>query len=263
MRSVVASDYDGTLNQGGISADTVEMIRKFQAEGNLFGIVTGRDYIGGFQMFQRENLFPFDFIISHNGAAAYDSEGNILFSQSVNGNMAWRGSTLVQELVKTCLEMTGDCCGVAFEKSKLNFHPDSLKGVEVDVSVYSPLSALQNVKEFNMANARCETEEQAAQVVGVLRVEFGDLLNPSQNGRHIDISPGGVDKCTGIARYAEIMNIPLSNVWTAGDNYNDISMLKRYHGCAMTSGVKAAAQAAEHICASVGDVIKIVLEQNA
>lgn len=59
MKSVVASDYDGTLHQGGISADVVEMIRRYRAAGNLFGVVTGRDYAGGFQMFRQENRFPF------------------------------------------------------------------------------------------------------------------------------------------------------------------------------------------------------------
>ena len=262
MRSIVASDYDGTLKQGEkISADTVEMIQKFRKEGHLFGIVTGRDYVGGFQMFKRENQFPFDFVISHNGAVAYDSEGNVLFSQSVNGNMPWGESTLVQELVKTILEMTGRRCGVAFEKSRLDFHPDSLKGMEVDGSVYSPLSALQNVKEFNLANAACATAEQAAQVVAVLNAEFGEVLNPTQNGSCIDISARGVDKCTGVARYAEIMNVPLSNIWTAGDNYNDIPMLKKYHGCAMTRGVESAARVAEHVCDTVDDVIKIALQR--
>lgn len=261
MTYIVASDYDGTLNQGGISEHTVKMIKSFQSKGHLFGVVTGRDYVNGFRHFKQENLFPFDFIITHSGAAAFDSQGNVLFAQSVNGNMEWRGTTLVQALVTKCLEMTGNPCGIAFEETRLDFHPDSLKGLDVDSSVYSPISVLQNVKGFNLANAICDTPEHAAQVVESLREEFGDLLNPLQNNRCIDISPAGVDKCTGIAKYAEFMNIPLGNIWTAGDNYNDISMLKAYHGCAMTSGVKAAAQVAEHICDNVGDVINVVMDQ--
>ena len=260
MIKIVASDYDGTLIQDGrISSDTVEMIRKFQAQGHLFGVVTGRDYVIGFQLFKQENAFPFDFIISHNGAVAYDREGKVLFTQSVNGDLKWHETTLVQRLVEMCLKMTGNHCGIAFEKSRLKFHPDSLKGMDVDASIYSPLSALQNVRDFNMANARCDTEKHAAQVVEALKKEFGDLLNLSQNGRYIDISSGGVDKSTGIARYAEIMHVSLDNIWTAGDNYNDVPMLQKYHGCAMSSGVESAAQAAEYVCDSVGDVIKIAL----
>lgn len=108
--------------------------------------------------FGRRIDFLFDFVVSHNGAVAYDSEGNVLFSQAVNGNMKWRNSTLVQELVKICLQETGRHCGVAFEKSRIYFHPDSLKRKEVDNSFYSPLSALQQVEEFN-ANASCKNEE--------------------------------------------------------------------------------------------------------
>ena len=80
---IVATDYDGTLRQGEVSEDTVDMIRQFRAAGHLFGVVTGRTYENGYAVFRKQNLFPFDFIISHNGAVGYDEEGNILFARSV------------------------------------------------------------------------------------------------------------------------------------------------------------------------------------
>ena len=41
---ILASDFDGTLNHGGISQRSRDAIAAFRAAGNLFGIVTGRDY---------------------------------------------------------------------------------------------------------------------------------------------------------------------------------------------------------------------------
>ena len=40
---IIASDFDGTLNHHGISEADKNAINKFRAEGNKFGIVTGRD----------------------------------------------------------------------------------------------------------------------------------------------------------------------------------------------------------------------------
>jgi len=39
---IIASDYDGTLNEGGMDEEKRLAIRKWQEAGNLFGIVSGR-----------------------------------------------------------------------------------------------------------------------------------------------------------------------------------------------------------------------------
>lgn len=261
MRKIMASDYDGTLNQGGISSETIEAIKKWQRKGNLFGIVTGRDFVNGFEYFTKEFSFPFDFIISHNGAVAVDCHANVLCSRSAEANIPWNQSTLLQELIKDCLELSKNRCGVSFEKTRLDFHPDSLKGIAVRDDFFSPLSVLKEVERFNLANAICDNDEEAAFVTKCLREKYGAYVNPIQNGRCIDISPAGVDKCTGIDSYAEYMRVEFDNIWTAGDNYNDISMLKKYHGCAMTSGVESAREAAEYVCDSVADAIETALKK--
>ncbi|MBR2972716.1 MAG: HAD hydrolase family protein, partial [Clostridia bacterium] len=97
-----------------------------------------------------------------------------------------------------------------------------------------------------------------ARVCENLKSEF-DGINPTQNGRCIDITAVGVGKASGIATLAQIMKVDEENIWTAGDNYNDIDMLLKYHGCAMESGVDAAKKAAGCTCNAVADVIKMIL----
>ena len=75
---ILASDYDGTLCQGSqISENTIGKINEFRQNGHLFGVVTGRDYTNGFNYFKSNNNFPFDFIITSNGASACDKNGDI------------------------------------------------------------------------------------------------------------------------------------------------------------------------------------------
>lgn len=57
------------------------------------------------------------------------------------------------------------------------------------------------------------------------------------------------------------MGIAHENIWTAGDNFNDVTMLENFHGCAMSHGVEEAITAAEYVCDNVADVIKIILEK--
>ena len=153
----------------------------------------------------------------------------------------------VSRLVARSLELTGNPCGVSFEKTRLDFRPgDSLDGIK-------------NVTEFVSSNILCDTEEYAAEVCEILKKEF-DGINPTQNGRCIDITAAGVGKASGIATLAQIMGVAEENVWTAGDNYNDIDMLLKYHGCAMESGVEAAKKAAEYTCDTVADVIKMIMD---
>ena len=51
------------------------------------------------------------------------------------------------------------------------------------------------------------------------------------------------------------MGVARKDIWSAGDNYNDIAMLAPYHGCAMANGVQAAKDAAEYVCKDIADVI--------
>lgn len=68
-----------------------------------------------------------------------------------------------------------------------------------------------------------------------------------------------MNKGLSVARYGEIAGVARENIWTAGDNYNDIDMLKAFHGCAMATGVQAAKDVAEFVCADLAAVIDRIL----
>lgn len=242
MKYILATDYDGTLRQGGeVSKENREYIEKFRAKGHLFGVVSGRDFVYGYNQFKEKDKFPFDFVIMSGGALACDGDGNILFAQTVK--------TSAHKLVARCLELTGNPCGISFEKSRIDFRPgDTLENIK-------------NVTEFVSSNVLCDTEEYAAEVCTILKKEF-DGITPTRNGRCIDITALGVDKAVGIELLAAMFNVPNENVWTSGDNYNDITMLEKYHGCAMTNGVDKAKESAKYVVDSIADVIKMILQEN-
>ena len=256
---IIASDYDGTLRIDNKISDTViDAIKKFRSKGNLFGIVTGRSYDNGYEVFKGEGI-PFDFIVMCGGSSACDKDGNILFANYAKGDAKINGSTLAEQYVKRCFELTKSPCGISLENMFYRFHPDLSDGGVVNGRKYVAHTDVKKIGNFVMCNAICDNAEEAGKVVEILKKEFGEYLNPQQNRRCIDCPPPGVNKATGLVKLAEILEVDKENIFTVGDNYNDIDMLKAFKSCAISTGVEGIKKYADYICDDVADVVSIVL----
>lgn len=264
MKYIIATDFDGTLYQykdgsHGINEKTVNAIKEFRKNGNLFGVVTGRSYKWAYPVFKQQNAFEFDYILSDNGAQCVDKDGNFVFSNRIK---AYKG--FAKDYVTAVLGF-GDCveeAGLCFEKERYNF--EILKPDGDDY--YNPYSllddeALSECDEFVMVNAVCKDDESAAALKEMLSEKFGEYLCPAQNGRCLDITANGVNKASGIKQYAEIMGVDADNIYSAGDNYNDIVMVKAFHGCAVDNAVQDLKDVAEYIVEDVGDIVNMILSE--
>lgn len=247
---ILATDYDGTLSRGGISEGDRQAIIRFREEGNLYGVVTGRDFGGIYPTLSGEHGVPFDFIIVMNGAMAVDRNGDILYERSADG-------CILPELIQTVKDICGYPTGCAMGKNRCEFNADLPEGNEK----FTPLAFAGKISEFTMANTRCATEDEAAHAVEILRERFGGYVNPLQNGVCIDIPPVGVDKGTGVADYASLMGVPHDKIWTAGDNYNDLAMLTRFRGCAMANGVQAVKEVSKGVYPDIASIVAEMLEE--
>ena len=71
---VLASDFDGTLyvKDKDVVIKNVEAIRRFMKQGNLFGIVTGRNY-SNIKVLLNEYEIPYHYLICLDGAKIFDS----------------------------------------------------------------------------------------------------------------------------------------------------------------------------------------------
>ncbi len=254
---ILASDYDGTLNRGGISARDLEAVERFREAGNVFVIVSGRD--GHMYEYECKGRIKLDYVLGMNGGivtiADGDRAGEIVVCDMVknNGCIRW----IAEHIAKNY----GEFLGCAIMLDRVTFHggyPDGL--IDGDGKVkYAPLAEADRIGEFSMLNSRCETEELTAKCVAEINEKWGTVVNATQNGVCIDIPPAGMDKGAGVARLASMLGVPDDNIWCVGDNYNDISMIKRFHGCCVENGVPALKAAAEGIYPSVADVIDHIM----
>ncbi len=249
---ILGSDFDGTLNRGGISPRDREAVARFRAAGNLFGIVTGRDYYMTHTL--RDEGLAVDFVLAFNGAMliAGDGEraGDILWSRSE------KNGGVIRWVAEHMGQVYGSPLGCVFLKNRTTFHGACPDGSEK----YAPLSAADPMAEYTMLNTWCRTEELAARCVREILDRFGpQAVNPIRNGVCIDIPPVGVNKGEGMARFARERGVPDDCVFCAGDNVNDVAMIARFRGCAVENAAPEAKAAAEAVYPDVAAIIERIM----
>lgn len=252
MKYIIATDYDGTLFQyhkGGISEKVVKAIREFRSKGNLFGVVSGRCYKWTYPVFKKEGLFDFDFIISNGGAQCCDINGDFIFSDKISK------SGFARSFVEKLFSMGAEECGITFEKSRFNFSPSLPDGE----GAYSPFSSLDSCNEVSSAHGVFCDSDEAVKAENILLAEFSDIINIARNDRCLDVTAKGVNKATGIGKYAGIMGVSYENIYVAGDNYNDLPMIKAYHGCAVSNAVDELKKSAEYVLDDLSELVEIIL----
>ena len=174
-------------------------------------------------------------------------------------NKDYQGNSLAYDLINLCFDLSERTCAISCIKKRLDFHPQYPYGKE---GQYCSVAELEKLDEFVSASVECVSEQHAENVVKEITKVYGNFVNPMQNGRFIDITPKCINKATGIAQLADCLGIEHDNIWTAGDNYNDMNMVEKYHGCAMTKGVDQLKNVAEYVCDNVEKVIEIIMEHN-
>lgn len=119
---------------------------------------------------------------------------------------------------------------------------------------------LKENQEINQSHIRFLNEEDASAETARLRGLLGACVNPQQNGRIMDIPPAGMDKAEGVRRMAERYGISQGDIYAAGDQYNDASMVETFHGFAMAHGVDALKIKAESVVKDVAEAVRIILQ---
>lgn len=237
---IICTDYDGTLNHGGITLEKLEAIKKWREEGNLFCIVSGRQK--EFYSELAENNIPFDFLLACNGAVITDKDYNIVSDVRCNENIG-------NELAQFCFSL--ECpfvffCGDEFLRIKNKAFPEE-RGID-----YDPDKILTS---FNQMSTACRDFNEAARVTALIGERYGKYLNPLQNGTCIDIVPVGMDKAQGIYRLLGLVGGKKEDVIAVGDNVNDEAMIKEFYSYAMENGVESIKKVADRITVSIENLI--------
>ena len=245
---LIGSDYDGTLNHGGIDEEKLEAIRRWRQAGNIFGVVSGRgpDFLTELTEKLGDN---FDFYASCNGGVAVDAKGAPLFDyrcEDVDARafvadlLAW-GAPLAYVNVDDACFMVGNAA--------------TTERVDYMVEEMPDLPYFQKMAVF------LPGPDEAGALAAKVRAKYGDRVNPLQNWWCVDIAPYGVDKATGLRRLAIHFGVAEENIIAVGVNLNDAAMVGAFRSYAMAQGSEELKAIATFVTESVTDLINKELEE--
>ena len=246
---IIASDYDGTLRRHrGIEQKDRDAIKEWRNNGNLFGIVTGRDQPFIKSVTDEDNL-EVDFLIIYNGADIYEFKG-----KQANLIKRMPGQTgRLYELLPLILRKSGDWADfVTPDRSYYVTYKDEPASSK---SSWVKNEALKDINEFIQIYSLYKTEEEALEIARRLNDGFNDAVSPLVNGSWLNVAPSGVTKASGVWEYAKLKSVGKEDIFTIGDSYNDLAMIKEFNGFTVDNGAEALKKAARAVYSGVWELI--------
>ena len=241
---LIASDYDGTFtNRGGVDDARRQAVARWQAAGNKFGIVSGRSIDFLPSTLERDGV-RCDYFIANNGAVITDGTGSILTETHCDGSIA-------PTLIRAMFELGCPHASVTTD-FPCTVYP-ALR--EPKVGRYT-LEDLPTIAYFHQISTVLPTFEEAARVTAEIAKQFGEWVNPLQNGICIDVVPAGIDKAEGIRSLLALRKIEESDVIAVGDNVNDAAMISAFPAYAVENAVDSIKKLAGRTVADLTELIE-------
>ena len=208
---MLVSDYDQTfyLNDEDIEKNK-QAVAKFRKAGNIFVIATGRSYLDFFNKLEIYN-FEYDYLIINHGATILDADNNILANFPMNNEII---SKLKKDLqLNKALE--NFCC------SKLKSRTDF------------------DHKDLTKINIKYKNKEIANSINLNINKNYSDYVNSYHVAdKLIEIIAAQTNKSYAINLLSKKLNLPKKTIYTIGDDYSDINMIKEFNGFIMKNSVE-------------------------
>ena len=240
---IIASDYDGTLNHGGIDDKKRNAIKEWREKGNKFGIVSGRITDDLLRIYKKDKL-ELDFLLACNGAVVLTTDGKILKEDRVDGD-------ILKPILDFIFSLGADWATIQSDRSYIIDENDNDRLPDEFTR-----KTLPDLKYFNQISTILEDEEEALMVTNAIKEQFGDKLNPLQNGRCIDIVSSTINKAQGLYDYLELVGGKYEDMITVGDNINDTHMIKEFRSYAMANGVQSIKDIADYEIEGITELIE-------
>lgn len=246
---IIGSDYDGTLNHGGIDEKKKNAIERWRKAGNLFTLVSGRGPREVVELY-KEKQFGCDYLIANNGAVILKPDGTSVFEARCDSSLA---VPLLEHLFK--VGCTWAHVQTAFECRVFADQEDCTE------PGHYTLDTMPEIPYFTQINTQLPTFEESARVTASVREAFGEKLNPLQNGECLDIIRADMNKARGLYILMDFVGAKYEDIITVGDNINDRDMIAEFRSYSMATGVEEIKALADFIVPEVTDLIEKELEE--
>ena len=247
-KMLIASDYDGTFGTGEQLAKDADAVRRFRKAGHVFGLVSGRN-ASALKYVQSAGKIEHDFLLSDNG-----------------GNCRVDGKTLFCRLA--CASALVPLCEYLMSKNTKLIAVNRPDGADMFYyrhgdgrTEFSPARPLWQNRPFTQVSAYFDTLEKSFAAADEINALF-PRLEALPNGGCLDVIPRGSGKDVGVLAVARLFSVCPENVFTVGDNFNDLPMLTAFGGFAVARAPERVRQIAPRgVVASVEELILRLLEK--
>lgn len=248
---IIGSDYDGTLNHGGIDEIKKHAIEKWRAAGNIFALISGRGADSVLEI-HREKQFGCDYLIANNGAVILETDGTVVSDVRCDGSIA-------VPLLKLLFE---NGCPWGHIQTSFPCRVYADKNESIEEGGYC-LENMPEILYFNQISTILPDYESAEKVTESIREQFGDKVNPLQNGICIDIVRADMNKAKGLYLLMEMLGASYDDIIAVGDNINDRAMIEEFRSYAMENGVDLIKELADYTTPGITELIEKELNEGA
>ena len=196
---ILASDFDDTIyfeNNQNKNKENVEAIRKFISQGNIFCIITGRNYTNLKKFLIEENI-PYSYLICEDGAKIFN-----------NMDYCIHTILLEEELINRIIPI--------LEEKQLDYYLDD------------GYNKTEYRKDCVKIVINCKDEDSKKEIVTFLKEKFNIHIYASRT--HVNIINHSVNKEKALKILFNLESLSIDDLHVIGDNDNDYEMLKAFDG---------------------------------
>lgn len=196
---ILASDFDNTiyyLDDPEKNKKNIESIRKFVSYGNIFCIITGRNYTD-LKLLLQENNIPYSYLVCEDGAKIFN-------------NMDY------------CIET------VLLEREEIEKVIPILEENHCDYYLDDGYNQTTNMDDCVKIVINCEKEEEKERMVQIIKEKCDIHIYASRF--HINIIHKSVNKENALKKLFNLEKLNYNLLHVIGDNDNDYEMLKTFEG---------------------------------
>lgn len=217
-KKILISDLDGTIikhhnneEKRSVLEKDQRSIENFCKDENIFILATGRD-IEGVKKFLKYWNFQLNncYFITSNGAEVYNSDFENIFSQHLSNDIIMEVISRIEKINEGDLIFTifDGCKEHSFDTFKNDYEQPRFD------------------KVINMfVESKTKDEEKIGYYCKILKEEFGEKIEITQNTFYIDFISKGITKKDGISVITEKIIDDAFKTYSIGDSWNDIPML--------------------------------------
>lgn len=227
MKKMLVSDFDGTLY---INKTINENDKKALKKIDVFVLATGRTY----EELNKVNTLEPTYTITDQGAIIFKGK-KIISSTTINNQTK-------DAIISLAKKYTS--------KENITFS----KGVKKKKNL--------STKDINKIKIKFDDKNLRNEVLEIITKNFkvACYKTKSHDKSGLEIVENKVNKAKAIEIIAKIENIEKENIYTIGDNYNDIEMINKYNGYIMKSAKKEIKEMCKNEIESISKLIEKIIK---